>query len=433
VSGHQTTPSDTGRRAFRLLWFGQTVSQFGSQMTLVAVPLVAALVLHAGPMEMGALLALETIPFVILALPAGALIDRLDRRRILITADLGRALAMGLLPLASALGALSMPLLYVATLAIGCLTVFFDIAYQSYLPLIVPRERLVDGNRRLEISVSASQVAGPGAAGSLISIAGASIALLVDAASYLVSALALLRAPARVDVADARHDEGFVDEGVLGGLRMMFADRALRDLAISTAMFNMASAMIAAVFVLYATRDVGMDALGVGLLFGLANVGFVLGAIASEPLSRRWGVGPTIFAAALLGAAATVLLPLAVGAFAAAVLFLGRFTGAVATPVHNVNALALRQGRTRLELQGRVNATFRLIDWGTVPLGALLGGALGGQFGLRDVLGVAAVLGVLSAAWLIRSPLRRLTSVDVAATNDMPIRAVQPAPPEPAL
>jgi len=432
VNGHPT-PSNTGQRAFRLLWFGQTVSQFGSQMTLVAVPLVAALVLHAGPLEMGTLLALETIPFLILALPAGALIDRLDRRRILIATDLGRAAAMGLLPLAAAIGALSMPLLYVATLAIGCLTVFFDIAYQSYLPLIVPREQLVDGNRRLEISSSASQVAGPGAAGTLISIAGASGALLLDAASYLVSALALLRAPARVDIDDARHDLEQVDAGLLGGLRVLLGDPALRDLAVSTAIFNMASAMIAAVFVLFAIRDAGMDALGVGLLFGSANVGFVLGAIASEPLSRRWGIGPTIFRAALLGTVATVLLPFAMGAFAVAVLFLGRFTGAVATPIHNVTALALRQGRTRLDLQGRVNATFRLIDWGTVPLGALFGGVLGGQFGLRDVLWVASVLGVLSAAWLVRSPLRRLTTVEVAAIGDVPIRSVQPAPPEPAL
>jgi len=433
VNGQLTVPSSTGRRAFRLLWFGQTVSQFGSQMTLVAVPLVAALVLRAGPMEMGALLAFETVPFLVLALPAGALIDRLDRRLILIAADLGRAAAMGLLPLAAALGALSMPLLYVATLTIGCLTVFFDIAYQSYLPLIIPRDQLVDGNRRLEISASAAQVAGPGAAGTLISIAGASGALVVDAASYLVSALALLRAPARVEIDDARQNLEQVDAGVLGGLRTVMADRALRDLVVSTATFNMASAMIAAVFVLFAIREAGMDALGVGLLFGLANIGFVIGAVASEPISRRWGIGPTIFAAALLGAVATVLLPFAVGAFAAAVLFLGRFTGAVATPIHNVTALAFRQGRTRLELQGRVNATFRLLDWGTVPLGAVLGGVLGGQFGLRDVLAVASVLGVISAAWLVRSPLRRLTTVDVAASGTVPSISAQPASPEPAL
>jgi MFS family permease len=432
VSGHGSLPRETARRAFRLLWFGQTVSQFGSQMTLVAVPLIAALVLHAGPLEMGVLLALETIPFLILALPAGALIDRLDRRLILIATDLGRAAAMGLLPLAAAFSALSMPLLYAATLVIGCLTVFFDIAYQSYLPLIVPREQLVEGNRRLEISASAAQVAGPGAAGGLVSIAGASGALLVDAASYLVSALALLRAPGGVD-ADKSHDDAPTDAGVLGGLRMVVGDPALRDLAISTATFNMASAMIAAVFVLFATRDAGMDALGVGVLFALANVGFLVGAIASEPLSRRWGIGPTIFAAALLGALATVILPLAVGAVAAVVLFLGRFTGAVATPIHNVNGLALQQGRTRLELQGRVNATFRLIDWGTVPLGALLGGVLGDRFGLREVLTIAAVLGVISAAWLIRSPLRRLTTVELAETGEVPIRPVQPAPPEPAL
>jgi MFS family permease len=214
---------------------------------------------------------------------------------------------------------------------------------------------------------------------------------------------------------------------------MVFGDPALRDLAVSTAIFNMASAMIAAVFVLFATRDAGMDALGVGALFALANVGFLVGAIASEPLSRRWGIGPTILAAALLGALATVILPFAVGAVAAVMLFLGRFTGAVATPIHNVNALALQQGRTRLELQGRVNATFRLIDWGTVPLGALLGGVLGDRLGLREVLAVAAVLGVISAAWLIRSPLRRLTTVELAETGEEPIRQVQPAPPEPAL
>jgi MFS family permease len=426
-------------RAFRLLWLGQTVSQFGSQMTMVAVPLIAALVLHASPLDMGLLLALETAPFLVLALPAGALIDRLDRRRILIAADVGRAAAMGLLPAAAAVGALSMPLLYATTLMIGGLTVFFDIAYQSYLPLIVPREKLVDGNRRLEISASAAQVAGPGAAGALVAIAGASGALLLDAATYVVSALALSRAPGKVGTnSDEGSDEGSAKRGggALDGLRVVFADPPLRDMAISSAAFNLASSMIAAVFVLYAVRDAHMDALGVGILYALANVGFVLGAIASEPLSRRGGIGRTIFAAAVLGALATVLLPFAVGPFAALVLFLGRFTGAVATPIHNVNAVALQQGRTQLDLQGRVNATFRLVDWGTVPVGALLGGALGTQLGLREVLAIAAVMGIGSAAWLVRSPLRHLTTLAVvhhADAADVAMRPVQPAPPEPAV
>ena len=402
------------RGAFRALWVGQSISQLGSQVSLLAIPLLAVVTLDATPLEMGLLAALETAPFLLFSLPAGVLADARDRRRLLVLTDLGRAAALLVIPAAFVVGAASLPLLGVVAFVVGALSVTFEVAAQSYVPELLPEERLIEGNQRLELSTSAATVLGPGLAGVLVATIGGAFAIVLDALSYLASAAALLLtppAPRRSDVArgtQAVARPRRVGHGLTQGFAVVLRDPFLRDLASSTATFNLASAMIAAVFVLYATAVLGIDPGTFGVLYGLANVGFLLGAAVVGYAARRWGVGRTLFSAAALGAVATVLLPLAAGPLAIAFLFLGRFAGALAVPLYNVNARTVCQRRVPGELLGRVNASFRFLDWGPLPVGALLGGMLATVLGIREALFVAACLGVASLAVLSRSPLRRL-------------------------
>lgn len=404
---HQRAGNARLARGFGSFWFGQTVAELGSQVGFVAIPLLAAASLRATAWEMGLLVALETLPALIISLPAGVFVDRHSRRRILIATDIARAATLLLIPAAWAAGILSLGVLYVVVLVAGGLTVVFDVAYQSYVPEILAPEELAAGNQRLEMSASGAQVAGPGVAGVLVATLGAAGAVLLDGFAYVVSAVAIARSRSSVEMPPQVRSSGSVRSEAAAGLRLVWADRALRDLAASTATFNLGSAMILAVFVLFATRELGLSAGEFGLLYGLGNVGFFLGATASARLARHLGIGSTIFLAACLAAVATLLLPLAIGPAAVLLLFAGRFTGAVATPIYNVALVTFVQHRAPAHMLGRINATFRFIDWGTVPLGALLGGALATGYGLRATLAAAAVLGVARLWFLIGSPARQ--------------------------
>jgi hypothetical protein len=309
------------------------------------------------------------------------------------------------------LGVLSIGLLCLVALVVGSLSVFFTVAYTSYLAAILPAERLVAGNQRLELSESAARVAGPSIGGTLLQLAGGAVAVALDGISYLVSALAIAGSgrPARSELGTPAQ-AGFI-ESMGAGLRHVLGDRILRDLAGSTATFNFGSGMILAVVVLFATRNVGLDAAGFGLIFGLGNVGFVLGAILVGAVTNRFGVGRTFAASSIASAGAMTLMALAGPGSAVFLLFAGRFLGAVSTPVYNVAALSLRQARVSETIMGRVNGTFQFLEWGALPVGSLVGGVLGAVFEPRAALAVAAVCGIVSAAWITTSPARRLTSV----------------------
>jgi MFS family permease len=397
-----------GRRAFHGLWLGQSISQLGSQISVVVLPLVAAVTLHASPFEVGLLAALETAPYLLIALPAGVLADRADRRQLLILADLGRALALLLVPLAFAVNMLSLPILFAVALVTGTLSVFFDVAYQSYLPRLVPTEQLVDGNQKLALSDAGAHVAGPALAGIILAAVGAAVAVLMDAISFLISALVVGLSPAAARPQAAPRTRTSLGGSMLGGVRLVLRDRTLRDLAASTATFNLASSAILAVFVVFAIRELAVSPAVFGLLYGLGNIGFVLGAAVVGGITRLLGPGRTVFLSAALGTAATVMMPLAVGELAVLMLFAGRFVGAFAASCFNVNTYSVRQARTPDDVLGRVNATFKLLDWGTLPVGALMGGTIGTLLGLRAALVFAAFMGVLSVLWLVRSPVRRM-------------------------
>jgi MFS family permease len=403
-----------GRRAFHGLWLGQSISQLGSQITVVVLPLVAAVTLHASPFEIGLLAALETVPYLLFSLPAGVIADRVDRRMLLILTDLGRAATLFLVPIAFALDLLSLPVLFAVGLVNGTLSVLFDVAYQSYLPRLVPTDELVDGNQKLELSNAGAHVAGPALAGVVLAAVGAAVAVLMDAISFIVSAVVVAASPTAVRPQASPRVRTSLGGSIWGGVRLVLADLSLRDLAGSTATFNLASSAILAVFVVFATRELAVNPAAFGLLYGLGNVGFVAGAAVVGSVSRILGTGRTVFFAAVLGTLATVMMPLAIGELAVAMLFAGRFVGAFAAACFNVNTYSIRQARTPDDVLGRVNATFKLLDWGTLPIGALLGGTIGTIFGLRAALVVAAFLGVLSVLWLVRSPVRRIQRLSQA-------------------
>ena len=450
---------DRGNRPFAWLWWSQTVSGFGSQVTLIAIPLLAAMTLKATAFDMGLLAAVETLPYLVFSIPAGALVDRADRRLLLMITSLGRAAILMGIPAAALVGLMSMPVLYAVAFVLGTFSVVADVAHQTYVADLLEPDELLTGNQRLELSESAARTIGPGIGGALVGLLGGAVAVTVDALSYVVAYLLLLRsrplrrvrahadaeptdqpalaqAPAPgewpvamiVDVWDyVARLESRVGElerrmtgrslrvrarGALTGFGIVRRDRVLRDMAASTATFNLASSSVIAIFVLYAATEAKLDAASIGWLMAAGNVGFVLGAIPVGMITRRLGVGRTLVISSLLGAAALVILPFAVGAAAVPLLFAGRFIGAFSIPLFNVNTRALRQSRAPREALGRVNAVFRLLDWGTVPIGALLGGGIGSLFGLRAALAVAAIFGVASAFVLLLSPLRRLKELD---------------------
>jgi MFS family permease len=413
VTREDPTGPEQARHAFRSLWFGQSVSQLGSQVSLVVLPIVAVLSLGASPFEVGLLAALETAPYLVASLPAGVVADRVDRRSLLIVTDLARATVLLTVPLAYLAGALSLPLLFAVALVNGTLSVVFDVAYQSYLPQLVPAGNLIEANQKLELSNSGAQVAGPALAGVLMAAVGAVIAVIVDAISYLVSAVAVAASPRMVRPGSNPAERPGLPE-MSRGFKLLVEDRMLRDLAGSTATFNLASSMIFAVLVVFATRDVGMNGASFGFLYGLGNLGFLVGALLVGRWTRRLGPGPTLYLAAMMGAVATCLLPVAAGPLAVGVLAAGRFVGAFGAALFNVNAYSICQSRVPDAMLGRVNATFRLLEWGALPVGSLLGGIVGTVLGVRLTLVIAAFLGVASVVWLARSPLRWLARIERA-------------------
>ncbi len=283
------------RPDFLKLWAGQTVSQVGSQVTALALPLLAV-TLGATPTQMGALIAIETVPFLALSLLAGMWIDRLRRRPILIATDLGRAALLASLPVAALLGRLGLPQIYLVAVGVGTLTVFFDLAYQAYLPVLVGRAHLVEGNSKLELSRAAAQIAGPGLAGVLVQLLAAPRTIALDALSFLLSACCLraIEAPEAVPVAARRGGRAEIGEG----LRFVLGEPYLRAIVGCSATLNGFAFLQAAVYLLRATRELALPPGAIGLVSAAGGVGALVGAFASPHLVRRYGLGRTLIAGA---------------------------------------------------------------------------------------------------------------------------------------
>ena len=394
------------------LWAGETISVFGSQFTLLAMPLVATLMLNVTAAEMGILNAMDTLPFLLVGLAAGVWVDRLRRRPVLIAADIGRALVLCWVPLAAWLGILSLEQLYLVGFLTGLCTVFFDVAYQAYLPALVDRRQLVEGNSKLEMSRSAATISGPAVAGVFIQVLSAPLAMALDAASFLWSAacVAAIRRPESAP--ESAHGRSFWG-GLREGLQVVFGDPRLRAIAGCTGSGNLFNSAIWALYVLFAVRELALDPARLGFIFSVGSAAALLGVLGAGWLSGRFGLGPTIVGSAFMFGLGGLPLVFANPDSATPLLVLGWLIGSLANPVYNINQVSLRQAIVPDSLQGRMNATMRFLVWGTMPLGALLGGALGEAIGLRPAIAVFAAGELLSFLWLLPSPVPGLKRVAV--------------------
>jgi MFS family permease len=375
---------------------------------------VAITVLDASAFQVGLLGTVEFAPFVLVGLPAGVWVDRLRRRPVLIAGDLGRAAALLSIPVAYQLDALSIGQLYAVGFVTGVLTVFFDVAYQSYLPALVEPDQLLEGNSKLEISRSGAQIAGPGLAGGLIDLVTAPVAVLADALSFALSAAfvgAIRRGEAAPQRAPAHERRGSMRREMAEGLRYVLGHRLLRPIAACTATANLFNAVVYAVVILYMVRQLGLRPAAIGLVFAAGNVGFLAGAIVSGRLAARTGIGRAIVVGEAVGALGALAIPLAPRQAAVPLLVAGMAVSTFGGTVYNVNQVSLRQAITPARLHGRMNATMRFMVWGTLPLGSLLGGALGTAIGLRPTLWVGAAGGLVAVLPVALSPVRSLAAI----------------------
>jgi MFS family permease len=395
---------------FLKFWTGESISLLGSQITFLALPLTAVTFLEATAFEMGVLGAVEFAPFLLFSLVAGVWADRLPRRPILMIANIGRAILLGSIPLMALNGWLTMGYLYVVGFGVGVLTVFFDVAYQSYLPVLVTREQLVEGNSKLEGTSSIAQIAGPALAGGLVQAFTAPIAIAVDAVSFLVSALFLGLIRRREDAGYSAGKWKPMWGEIREGLEVVFHSPILRSIAGCTATNNFFSNVRFAVLTIYVVRELGIEPGVLGIIFAVGSVGALIGALSGSAVARRLGVGPTLIVAAVVSGIGSLALPAAQGpfAFAIAMLTLGLFVSSGANPVYNITQMSLRQSIIPLRLQGRMNASMRFIVWGTIPLGSLVGGTLGEVIGIHTTLLIGAIGGLLSVIWVYFSPVRNL-------------------------
>ena len=409
-------------RDFRQLWAAETVSQVGTQVTLLALPIVAVTVLDATPLQMGVLTALETLAFLLIGLPAGAWVDRWRRKRVLVTADLVRAITLASLPVAYLADALTLGQLYLVAAVTGTATVFFDVAYQSYLPALVQRDQLVDGNGKLEVSRAVAQVAGPGITGVLLRVVSAPVLIALDAASFLLSALfvARIRTP---DVVPDRSARRRLRTEIAEGLSFVVRHPLLRRIVACTGTANFFSSITGTLLVLYAVRELELSPSTVGLVFSAGAVGGLVGAVTAAPFARLVGQGRAIPLSALLLAPFALLTPLAALGPAALLLVLGQLGFSWAVVAYNVTQVSFRQRLCPPALLGRMNASVRFIVYGTMPLGGLLGGVLGSTIGVLPTLWIAAAGQALAALPVLLSPLARMRDLpdSLDATVPQPV------------
>jgi MFS family permease len=415
---------------FLKLWTSDTISQFGSQFTGLALPLTAIIILHSNPFEQGILVFMGSIPWLLFGLFVGVWVDRHRKQRIMVTSNILRGSLLALIPIAAVLGLiiqLGILFLYAISFSVGFLQVFFDITYQSFLPAIVRKEQLVEGNSKLQASASVAQAAGPPLAGFVIGIITAPIAIAIDACSFFASALTLSR---------IEHDETLDHElsraSVMGdireGLRLVLGDRRLRMIAGSTGTFNFFSTGLITIlpfFLLYLGISTSNVASVMGLIFGVASIGALVGVLLAPKIAARIGMGLSIIGSALIGGLGGITIYLS-GSLTESPLFTlfglginwyllaiiaGQFVSLIGVVVYNINQVSLRQAIVPIRIQGRMNATMRFLVWGTIPLGAIAGGLLATFLGLRNAIGLSVLGESLTFLWVLLSPIRSLKEI----------------------
>ncbi|MET8528637.1 MFS transporter [Micromonospora sp. NPDC005172] len=406
-AGTATVASLWRSRNFLLLWGGQTVSELGTRITGVAVPLLAADTLHASVFQVSLLTVLAWLPYLLFSLPAGIVADRLDRRRLMIGCDLGRAALLLSLPVAALVGHLTLPFLYAVVGLGGVLTVLFTVAYKTLLPRLVPTDLLVDGNAKLIISQDAAELVGPTVSGALIGLVGAARTFLANGFAFLVSALTLIlirgaperresaaRVPLRVELTD--------------GLGFVRRQPLLLSILACTTWSNFWVMASASIEVTFLVRELHAVPVQVGLVFSVSAVGGLVVGVLAARLSAWLGSARVIWVAMTVPGPFYLLMPLARPGWGLLLYGVGLAAFSANAVLFNVAAMSYRQRITPPSILGRVNAAFLWICFGVIPLGALTGGALGTALGLRGALWVC-VLGTWAAClFVVCSPLRRM-------------------------
>lgn len=397
-------------RDFMRLWIGQTISKFGSQ--LGALSLLAILTLQATPRQMGLLATLQQLPVLLIGLFAGVWVDQRQRRPILIMTDLGRAMILGLAGWAALAGWLTMVHLYTVAFLVGGLSVFFNIAYQAYLPTLVPRVRLMEANSKLEASASVAEIAAPGLGGALVQLISAPGAVLIDAVSFLMSAWYVGRIEAREEKTAVPASPVTLRQSIRLGWQPLWHSPYLRPLVLSSATRNFFGGFFASLYSLFVLRELGLSPVTLGILVGGGGIGALVGALWLGRMTQRLHLGQTLMMALLMSAAFALLTPLATGSrwLTTSMLFLGQIMGDVALAVYFITELTVRQMLTEDQVMGRVHATFEFLAGSASMCGMFVGGVLGEMVGIRPSLFIA-VLGFFTAAlWLHFSPIHALQS-----------------------
>ncbi len=410
------------QRDFLLLWSGQTVSEVGSQISVLALPLVAVVVLKAGAFQIGLLSAAGTSAYLLVALPAGAVVDRVAKRRLMIGCNLGLLAVVGSVPVAHAAGVLTLGQLYGVALASGVLSVFFSVAYQSYLPALLDHEQLMDGNGKLAASQSAAQIAGPGAGAGLVTLVGAAAAMTADALSFAVSAASLAairtREPVRTPASAADRPTLWAQMGA--GLAHVVRDPILRKAVAFNGTANFFVIMVETLGPVFLIRTLRIRPGLVGLLLALGAVGGVAGGVAAKSLARRVGSARISWVAMTLLSLPGLLIPLAGHGWWVLLFGAGWISWTFASTVAGISLTSYRQATCPPDLLGRVSAAARWVNWGTLPLGSLAGGALAALLGVRTTLWIAVVGGCSAGLWLFFSPLRTMRDIPLGRPGPVP-------------
>ncbi len=396
------------------LWTGQTISQIGSRVTREGLPMTAVIVLGATPLQMGLLSGAGAATMLIFGLLAGVWADRLRRRPILIASDLGRMAVLAVVPIAAMSHTLTITHLYCVAALTGILTVFFDVAYQAYTPSLVHPEQLADANSKLAVTESLAEIAGPGMTGVLVQWLTAPIAILVDAISFLVSAVSLTFIR-RAEPPPTPQSEAHIGHEIAEGLRLCWQNRILRAMAARAGSAAFFFGFFGGLYIIFVMRELGIGPLILGFIVAVGGVSSLAGALLAGRVVRRFGLGRTMIGAAAMNGIASLAIPLAHGpvALCIAILALSQL-GDFAWPLYNINEVTLRQSIVAPRLLGRVNSAMLLLFRGAVPLGSIAGGAIAQAIGVRGALFIASSGVILSTLWLVLSPLRRLDAIPLA-------------------
>jgi MFS-type transporter involved in bile tolerance (Atg22 family) len=407
-------------RDFLRLWAGETVSLIGTQVTQFTMPLVALLTLNATVLEVGVLNALRFVPVLIVSLFAGVWLDRRRRRPVLIGCALGNAVLIGLVPLTSELGALSIGLLYVVVTLAGTLSVIFDVGALAYVPFLVERRQLAESNSKLQASFAFAGIAGPGLAGLLIGLITAPITLSVDAVSYLFSAAGLITIRKPEPAAPPGATRPSVRRQIAEGFAAVYGTRLLRTLLSQSAVLNVGFGAVSTVFTVYAVRHLGLSPFELGLTVAGLAVGALFGALLATRIRQRLGLGRTLAMSVTAVSVSPLLLlvPRGAGALAVLILFAGWLGHGWGISVWNVNTITLRQALTPMNVLARMNATYRMLLFGALPVGALAGGAVGRAAGLPTAMTIAVLVLLTPVIWIAFSPVFRLTEMPAGPLSE---------------